>query len=123
MRNLLNYAAIIAVMGLFAACTSDYPGFDQTDSGLYYKYHNKTEDSVKAKVTDVVTMELVIKTETDSVIFDNRDRPEIQRIMDAAVRPIDDQAARTEWNWKYMYDQEALMKDFLHELANNSHRY
>jgi threonine 3-dehydrogenase len=49
--------------------------------------------------------------------------PEIQRIMDAAVKPIDDTRAQQEWNWKYLYDQEALVKDFLHELAIHPDRY
>ena len=49
--------------------------------------------------------------------------PDIQRIMDTAIRPIDDHLAQTEWQWRYTYDQEALVKDFLHELAIHPDRY
>ncbi|MBN2236860.1 MAG: FKBP-type peptidyl-prolyl cis-trans isomerase [Bacteroidales bacterium] len=55
----------------FSACGyfGDYPGFKETDSGLLYKFHEKT-DHRKANIGDYITVEMTYKTNEDSLLFD-----------------------------------------------------
>ena len=41
---------------------------------------------------------------------------ELQRLIQASLRPLDDHKARQEWGWRPRYDLESLMQDFLLEL-------
>ncbi len=41
---------------------------------------------------------------------------ELQRLIQASLRPLDDHKARQEWGWKPRYDLENLVQDFLLEL-------
>jgi threonine 3-dehydrogenase len=45
--------------------------------------------------------------------------PQIQRVVDNVVRPIDDRHARQEWHWAPAYDLERMVGDFLQELRRN----
>lgn len=44
-------------------------------------------------------------------------------MLDRAVVPIDDSCARREWDWEPHYDIEAMVDDFLRELADHPQRY
>jgi nucleoside-diphosphate-sugar epimerase len=39
--------------------------------------------------------------------------PQLQAVFDAALRPIDDSRARSEWGWNPEYDTAAIIEDFL----------
>ena len=41
---------------------------------------------------------------------------DIQRLIQASLRPLDDQKARQEWGWQPSYDLDSLVDDFLLEL-------
>jgi threonine 3-dehydrogenase len=48
---------------------------------------------------------------------------EIQARLDNAMRPIDDRFAREEWGWKPAFGVDAMIDDFLAELAQHPDRY
>lgn len=41
---------------------------------------------------------------------------ELQKTLDKFLLPLDDSLARQEWGWKPVYDQEAIVEDFLKEM-------
>jgi nucleoside-diphosphate-sugar epimerase len=47
----------------------------------------------------------------------------LQPVIDQAIRPIDDRRARTEWGWRPVFDQEAIVDDFLAEMRKHPERY
>jgi threonine 3-dehydrogenase len=49
--------------------------------------------------------------------------PAFQAVIDQVIRPLDDRRARAEWNWKPVYDQAAIVDDFLAELRDHPERY
>jgi threonine 3-dehydrogenase len=49
--------------------------------------------------------------------------PILQPAIDQVARPLDDGPARTEWSWEPVYDQEAIVDDFLAELREHPERY
>jgi threonine 3-dehydrogenase len=49
--------------------------------------------------------------------------PELERILDRLLLPIDDRCAREEWGWGPEYDQERIVDDFLKELRLHPQRY
>lgn len=68
------YVSLIsfAVAALFVSCQSKYPGFEKTKSGLYYKFHQKNEGAAQPKTGDFLALQLYYHTDSDTVIFDNR---------------------------------------------------
>ncbi len=61
-------ASIVAIA--FTSCeSSPYEGYDKAESGLYYKFYNKSENGAKPKEGDIVTVNMVYKNDKDSVIF------------------------------------------------------
>lgn len=68
MKKLL-LLALVAV--LFASC-SEYPGYDKTDTGLYYKMITENDGAKKPEVGDVVTISMIYKLK-DSIIFNSKD--------------------------------------------------
>lgn len=72
-------AVILLVVFASLACSSKYPGFDKTDSGLYYKLYKVSKDTIKPKVGDWVTLDykLVVKSKSkDSVLLDSKKTPQ-----------------------------------------------
>ena len=49
--------------------------------------------------------------------------PEVQSMLDEAVRPIDDSRARAEWAWTPKYDLDTMVADFLAEMDAHPERY
>lgn len=45
--------------------------------------------------------------------------PQVQRVVDEVVRPIDDRNARQEWDWAPAYGLERMVGDFLQEIRRN----
>lgn len=63
-------ALIIAVA--FSACKNGrFPGFDQTDNGLYYNLIDDKEGS-PTNEGDILEVDMVYRTEADSIVFDSR---------------------------------------------------
>jgi FKBP-type peptidyl-prolyl cis-trans isomerase FkpA len=79
MKKNLTKGIAFAVLGFsvlaitFTACKkSKYPGYDETESGLAYKFHKKGDGKQTPKEGDIMSMVIVYKNSKDSVIFDSR---------------------------------------------------
>lgn len=82
MKNLslkkLAFLTIGSVTFITSCEKSDRPGYDKTESGLYYKFYNRDEKGVKPVEGDVIKLSLLYKNDKDSVLFDTKD-PRINR--------------------------------------------
>jgi len=79
----LSFGSLIiaAISFLFTGCdftSREYPGFDKSESGVYYKFHNSNRGD-KATIGDFVTLVMIYRTE-DSTIFDSRANPTPMKI-------------------------------------------
>lgn len=74
---LLLFAAAVA----FVSCKkSKYPGYELSETGLYYKYYTHDEEAKAPSIGDIITMAIVLKNSTtDSVIFDSKKLPNEQQ--------------------------------------------
>jgi FKBP-type peptidyl-prolyl cis-trans isomerase len=76
MKNtFFKLVTLVMMIAITASCTSKYPGFKKSDSGLYYKVYKVGKDTVKPKVRDWISMEykLVVKSKgKDSTFIDSR---------------------------------------------------
>ncbi len=84
MKKKIIFIALAALM--FAAC-SKYPGYDKSDTGLYYKFFTENENAKKPEIGDVVTIEMTYKLK-DSVIFTSKDMEMPSRLQ--IVKPLYD---------------------------------
>jgi peptidylprolyl isomerase len=66
---------IICALGILTACQSDYPGYDKTESGLYYKFHVKNKDAKLPEIGDILTVSMTYRTK-DTVIFNSSELKE-----------------------------------------------
>lgn len=58
---------------VYFSCTdSPFPDFTKTKNGLYYKLVDVGDSEKKAKPNDYVTAQIIIKSETDSILYDTR---------------------------------------------------
>ena len=65
--------AALITFSIFSSCNqSPYPGYEQSESGLYNKFYNHDEAGVKPKVGDYVTINMLYKNDKDSVMFDSK---------------------------------------------------
>ena len=74
-KTLFKLVAFVMMVAIAAACTSKYPGFTKSDSGLYYKLYKVSKDTVKPKVKDWISMEyklVVTYKGKDSVFIDSK---------------------------------------------------
>lgn len=76
MKNtFFKLVALVMMVAIAASCTSKYPGFKKSDSGLYYKVYKVGKDTVKPKVKDFITLEyrlVVISKGKDSTFIDSK---------------------------------------------------
>ena len=76
MKNtFFKLVTLVMMIAITASCTSKYPGFKKSDSGLYYKVYKVGKETIKPKVKDWISMEykLVIKSKgKDSTFIDSR---------------------------------------------------
>ncbi|MBL7137201.1 MAG: FKBP-type peptidyl-prolyl cis-trans isomerase [Bacteroidales bacterium] len=80
-KLLINPFSIVVMVALTSfACSSKFSGFDKTESGLYYKVYSVSEDTVKAKTGDFVSLDMKYTTADDSVLFDSKTGMEGQPI-------------------------------------------
>ncbi|MFH1160142.1 MAG: FKBP-type peptidyl-prolyl cis-trans isomerase [bacterium] len=68
--NPLTILFMVALTSL--GCSSKFSGFDKTESGLYYKIYKVSEDTMKAKTGDFISLDMRYANEKDSVLFDTR---------------------------------------------------
>jgi FKBP-type peptidyl-prolyl cis-trans isomerase len=72
-KMFLNPVAILVMVAMTSlGCTSKYPGFDKTKSGLYYKLYSVSKDTAKAKVGDYIALQMRYTTAKDSLLFDSK---------------------------------------------------
>jgi FKBP-type peptidyl-prolyl cis-trans isomerase len=74
-NNFIKLVALVVMVAFASSCTSKYPGFKKSDSGLYYKLYSVSKDTAKPKEKDWVTMEykLVVKSKgKDSIFIDSK---------------------------------------------------
>ena len=72
---LMAFAGVVA--GFFmTSCnhSSKHPGFKKTDSGLYYKFYHRSNDTTRPHIAEYAELEMVYGT-PDTVIFDSRNLP------------------------------------------------
>lgn len=68
-----NYALFLGLLAfILSSCKNEYPGFDKTETGLYYKFHTKNDNASKAAVGDVLYVRMYNYTEKDTVLDDYR---------------------------------------------------
>jgi len=70
--KLLLFSGCLAIIS--TACTSKYPGFKKTDSGIYYKFLVKKEGARKPKKEEMMSINIVIKS-ADTVLIDSKKIP------------------------------------------------
>ena len=60
MKNLIFSPLAIILMVAFTslACSSKYPGFDQSESGLYYKMFKVSKDTAKPQTGNFVWLDM-----------------------------------------------------------------
>ncbi len=68
--NPLAILVMVAITSL--GCTSKYPGFDKTPSGLYYKIYKAGTDTAKPRTGDYITLDMRYATAKDSLLFDSK---------------------------------------------------
>lgn len=76
MKRILFIIVIAASIGFLSSCQdqSEFPGFKETPTGLYYKFYTDVDDTLFPKVGDFVEVDMIYATE-DTVMFDSRDLP------------------------------------------------
>ena len=69
-RNFVFFASVcLSAMILFTACNEKYPGYKRTQSGLYYKFHNKNTTATLPKLTDFIKVDMACYL-NDSLYYD-----------------------------------------------------
>lgn len=74
-KTFFKLVALVVMVAFAASCSSKYPGFTKSNSGLYYKLYKVSKDTVKPKVKDWISMEykLIVKSKgKDSTFIDSR---------------------------------------------------
>ncbi|MDQ3190703.1 MAG: FKBP-type peptidyl-prolyl cis-trans isomerase [Bacteroidota bacterium] len=57
---------------MLISCDGKFPGYKETETGLFYKHHLKAENARQAKIGDFISIDLVYFTSSDSALFDSR---------------------------------------------------
>lgn len=71
-KMIVNPLVIVMLVALtMLACSSKYPGYDKTSTGLYYKLFKVSKDTTKAKLGDWVSMNMRYSYK-DSTLFDSK---------------------------------------------------
>ena len=67
-----NFLPLLLAPILLVACQNGKGGFKKSESGLLYQHHIHSEEAKTAAEGDYVNMDMVYKTESDSVLFDSK---------------------------------------------------
>ncbi len=71
-KMIVNPLVIVMLVALtMLACSSKYPGYDKTATGLYYKLYKVSKDTIKAKQGDWISLNMSYKYK-DSTLFDSK---------------------------------------------------
>ena len=72
MKRITQFLFLLVVLAFATySCTSEYRGYDKTESGVYYKFHEKN-DGTKIRPGDEITFHLK-QSINDSVIFNTKE--------------------------------------------------
>ena len=64
-----------------------FPGFNKTESGLYYKFYEKGTDTATPKIGEYLDVVMLYGTD-DSVLFDSRKLPELEQMQIPMIAPV-----------------------------------
>ena len=83
---------VVAVSTVFLSSCQDqskFPGYDETETGLFYKFYTDVDDTLYPQINDFMEVDMIYATE-DTVMFDSRDLPKpMQLPMVASVHAGD----------------------------------
>jgi FKBP-type peptidyl-prolyl cis-trans isomerase len=68
---LYPFSMVMLVAITMLACSSKFPGYDKTDTGLYYKLFKVGKDTIKPRMGDWVSLNMRYSYK-DSVLFDSK---------------------------------------------------
>lgn len=69
------FAVLLLIAVTFMACSSKYPGFDKSDSGLYYKIYKVSKDTAKPKTGDWIALHYkmsAVSKGKDTLLFESK---------------------------------------------------
>lgn len=69
MRNILLFLLLLSMF--FSCSKAKYPGYKETDNGLYYKIIDKKNNDKKVSEGDFLNIKVKYKTFKDSIFFDS----------------------------------------------------
>ncbi len=70
--NFKNYFLLLmGFLALYSCSNSKYPGYSLSDNGIYYKVYEKSGDTVVAKLSDFVTLEMNYRL-SDTILFESK---------------------------------------------------
>ena len=73
-KSILSMAALaMLMMGIMSACTekSPYPGYQKTDTGLYYQFFNQNKDAAQPQVGDLMDLAICCTVNDTTFIVPN----------------------------------------------------
>ncbi len=76
MKNFKILIIAIAATTFAITSCSKHKGYKESDNGLFYKFYNQGEKGQKPQMGDVLTLNLMYKTDKDSVLENTKERPQ-----------------------------------------------
>jgi len=61
----------LPILFIFSCSKQKYPGYDKSETGVYFKYYEKSNDTAKVQLGDYVTVNMEYHL-ADTVLFDSR---------------------------------------------------
>ncbi len=88
--NIRNFTFVLLSAALaFAACNKPHPGYEETESGIFYKFHEEAEEGLKPDSGDYLSFYLRWYTE-DTIYYDSKDAGgEINLVMKKPATSMD----------------------------------
>ncbi len=77
-NRILVISFLISVTLFLVSCQNKFPNYQETESGIYYRYYKIGESKEQAVFQDYVTVNIKYKTLQDSVFFSAKRRFQIQ---------------------------------------------
>ncbi len=77
--KILYFFPLISIILLFSSCQNKFPNYQETRSGIFYRFFKIGEKKEQAKFNDYVTVNIKYKTLRDSVFFSAKRRFQIQK--------------------------------------------
>ncbi len=77
MRKISLALSVLVMISVFFACnksiSSKYPGYDEVESGLFIKYHEKSDTGRQIQVGDIITMSMIYSVDQDTVLLNTHE--------------------------------------------------